>query len=90
MDSHKSYSDMRPDLGTCQQNVSEHYDPDLWAALNAGGELGLRKSMERDCTCGHRRADHFAATGALGSMGGSACELCWDCATFTEATAICR
>lgn len=69
---------------------SPHYDPDLQEALVRGGERGLAEARAALCKCGHPRSAHFAATGALGSMGGSACENCWQCATFTplRATAL--
>jgi hypothetical protein len=63
------------------------YDPDLVAALEAGGEQGLADAMAATCrTCGHTRADHAGATGALASFGGSACERCWDCGAFLHSS----
>lgn len=61
-----------------------HYDSDLQDALEADGEQGLVAARAVVCRCGHTRADHWAATGALGSFGGSACKECWACGTFRE------
>lgn len=61
--------------------VSEHYDPDLMGLEGAA----LEAVLDTRCRCGHRRRDHVAATGALGSFGGSACEECWSCGTFVKA-----
>lgn len=64
------------------REVDPHYDPDLQAALEAGGEAALEAARAEICACGHPRRDHAAATGALGSFGGSACDGCWTCPTF--------
>jgi hypothetical protein len=63
-------------------------DPDLFEARERGGQEALDAALAQRCTCGHTRAEHFAATGALGSVGGTACEACWTCGTFT-ASATC-
>jgi hypothetical protein len=34
------------------------------------------------CVCGHTRQEHYGASGALASFGGTACERCWECPTF--------
>jgi hypothetical protein len=44
--------------------------------------LGGSINLDDVCNCGHSRRAHYAATGALGSFGGSACEACWTCPTF--------
>ncbi len=64
------------------REINEHYDPDLQEALERGGEAGLSRACAEVCRCGHRRDQHFAATGSLGSFGGTACEECWACGTF--------
>ena len=55
-----------------------HYDPDLIGL----DDQELAAALQRICECGHCRADHMGATGALASFGGSACALCWTCGTF--------
>jgi hypothetical protein len=59
-----------------------HYDPDLVEAKKLGGMEGLQRALDAICECGHPRSEHIAATGALGSFGGTACESCWTCPTF--------
>lgn len=63
--------------------VDPRRDPDLQAALEARGEKALAAALAEVCRCGHTRGDHMAATGALGSFGGTACDKCWTCGTFT-------
>lgn len=63
--------------------VDPQYDPDLQAVLERGGEKALAEALAVVCRCGHPRSEHMAATGALGSFGGTACNLCWACGTFT-------
>lgn len=59
--------------------IDRTLDPDL---LGLEGEE-LRVALMRLClNCGHPRHEHMAATGALGSFGGTACNLCWTCPTF--------
>ncbi len=70
---------------SARYEVDPHYDPDLQAALERGGEKALAVALARVCRCGHPRSDHMAATGALGSFGGTACDGCWDCGTFCAA-----
>lgn len=55
-------------------------------ATTTDGDI-LRGELTWDavCTCGHRRDEHWAATGREGSFGGSACQKCWTCGTFREA-----
>lgn len=65
--------------------VDPHYDPDLQAVLESGGEKALAVALAVKCRCGHARENHPGATGALASFGGSACDECWDCGTFTPA-----
>lgn len=60
--------------------LDERLDPDLWPHREDPDTL--RKLLTAVCTCGHERAEHMAATGALGSFGGSACDSCWSCGTF--------
>ena len=64
--------------------LDERRDPDLWPFKDQP-EL-LRQLLDEACLCGHPRKEHMAATGALGSFGGSACDGCWSCATFRPAT----
>jgi hypothetical protein len=60
--------------------LSEHHDPDLWPLRDDPDALAAARA--RLCECGHPRSAHMAATGALGSFGGTACDLCWACPTF--------
>ncbi len=60
--------------------VDEHYDPDLFGL----DEEQLKLALAAMCVCGHSRGEHMAATGALGSFGGTACNQCWACGTFTS------
>lgn len=55
-------------------------DPDLWPFRDQPEVL--HNLLTAVCVCGHERAEHMAATGALGSFGGSACDSCWSCGTF--------
>lgn len=64
--------------------VSRVYDPDLVEAREQGR---LGEALAAVCVCGHQRHHHFGATGALASFGGTACQECWTCGTFTAATA---
>lgn len=67
------------------RDVDPRVDFDLQAALEQGGERALAEARAVRCTCGDTRGDHLGATGALASFGGSACDLCWTCPTFTPA-----
>lgn len=71
---------------TRADDPSPRYDRDLQEALERDGERGLAAARAAVCECGHPRSAHFAATGALGSFGGTACEDCWVCATFRPAS----
>jgi hypothetical protein len=62
--------------------VDEYYDPDLVEAQRVGGMEELQRALDALCECSHPRSEHIAATGALGSFGGTACESCWTCPTF--------
>lgn len=63
------------------REIDERYDPDLQAALERGGERELARILNVLCHCGHPRRDHMAASGALGSFGGAACDECF-CPTY--------
>lgn len=59
------------------------YDPDVFEHLDAGDWEAARALLLTRCRCGHLRADHGGATGVLAGFGGSACDNCWTCGTFT-------
>lgn len=63
-------------------HADEHYDPDIFKVHDESGVDAAIVAAQVICECGHPRHQHAAATGALGSFGGSACDLCWTCATF--------
>ncbi len=65
------------------RTIDPHYDPDLQEAVEHGGEAALNAALIVTCSCGHSRAEHMGATGALASFGGTACNQCWTCPTFT-------
>jgi hypothetical protein len=62
--------------------IDPHYDPDLVEARERGPH-SLAVALATMCVCGHPRSDHMGATGALASFGGTACNSCWSCGTFT-------
>lgn len=71
-----------PDGRRVRFGASRYYDADVFERLDGGGEAAVLEYLATACACGHPRADHYAATGSLGSFGASACGLCWACATF--------
>jgi hypothetical protein len=72
---------------TAAYKIDPRYDPDLLESADQGGEQAVAAALAVVCACGHTRAEHMGATGALASFGGTACEKCWTCPTFTAARA---
>lgn len=58
--------------------VNPAYDTDL---VELDGEE-LHLALLQFCACGHRRDEHYGASGSIASFGGSACKVCWVCPTF--------